>query len=536
MNSRHGRAAVVFASFLGVVIAGPTVSRASESPSAGSTGASAADQDRELRELVRRTQELAEQANAELKSSREQNEALQRLLEQTRRELLELREEVGQLRSNVAARQQGGPSVAASAPGSDASTLPGPSKQEQPSADFAARLARVEDQVEVNAAQIKEQDQTKVESDSRFGVRLFGTILYNSFYNSSDTAEEAVPMVAPATSVRVANGGGNFGATLRQTSLGFALSGPRLGAARLSADVAFDFYGGTPGVYGSDPLGALRMRTAAARLDGKSTSLAMGLMAPMISPLNPTSLAAVYYPPLGDSGNLWQWRPQFTLERRITTGDSGKALIQGGLLMPSGENFYGKGLEGKPGAESRVAFARTIDPDRRLEVGVGGYIDPQQFGFGRTVNSYAVTGDWIVPINERLELRGEAYFGQSITLRDEAGGDISPFFSFTGGIDDPRSTFRGIHSTGGWIQLHAQASQKLEFNWAFGMDDPRNRDVFAGLFRSTSRLRNQTVSANSIYRLRSNFLLSLEYRYLATTYPDTRRQNNHFNLAVGYAF
>jgi hypothetical protein len=394
----------------------------------------------------------------------------------------------------------------------------------------------VEDQVEVHTAQIKEQAQTKIESDSRFGVRMFGTILYNSFYNSSDTAEEAVPMVAPPTSARVANGGGNFGATLRQTSLGFALSGPRLGGARLSADVDFDFYGGTAGLYENASLGALRLRTATARLDGRNTSLAIGLMAPMISPLNPTSLASVYYSPLGESGNLWQWRPQFTMERRIALSETGKVLLQGGMLMPSGENFYGKGLEGKPGAESRIAFARRIDPDRRLEVGVGGYVDPQQFGFGRTVNSYAVTGDWILPIHERLELSGEAYYGQSITLRAETGADLSPFFSFTGGIDDPRSVFRSIHSTGGWIQLRAQASSKLEFNGAFGMDDPRNRDVFAGLIRNTTRLRNQTVSVNSIYRLRSNFLFSLEYRYLATTYADARRQNNHFNLAVGYAF
>jgi hypothetical protein len=456
-----------------------------------------------------------------------QNEYLRLLLEQTRRELLELRQEVNQLRSSVVALQPAG------APGAERSQPPTLLDSDT---ELADRLMRVEDQVEIHASQIREQAQTKVESDSRFKVRLFGTVLYNSFFNTHDTAEAAVPTVAPASSVRVPNGGDNFGATLRQTSFGFAMTGPRLGDARLSADVDFDFYGGAPGVYGTDVLGALRMRTAMARLDGNRTSLALGLMSPMISPLSPNSLAAVYYPAFGDSGNLWQWLPQVTLEHRMPVNESGGLVLQGGLMMPFGENFYGKSLEGKPGYESRVAFAQEVGSDKRREIGIGGYIHPRQFGFGRTIDSYAMTADWLIPVTGWLDVSGESYYGQSITLRSPSGGDISDLFAFSGGIDDPGGTFRGIHSAGGWIQLRAQATPKLEFNAAYGIDDPRNRDIFAGLVRNAVWLRNRTFSLNSIYQLRSNFLVSLEYRRLSTVYPDASRTNDHFNLAIGYLF
>ncbi|HYK91551.1 MAG TPA: hypothetical protein VE398_22475 [Acidobacteriota bacterium] len=496
------------------------------------------DPRQELVELVRRTQDLAEQSQAELKRAREQNESLQRLLEQTHQELIQLREELRLLRSNQPAAQL-------TATGEPATTGPArPSNDEsgqksnsgEAGAGLAERLTRVEDQVELNTAQIKEHAQTKVESDSRLKLRLFGTILDNTYFNTSGGPGAAVPTAAPPRTAPADDRGHNLGATLRQTEFGFSMTGPKLGTARLSADIDFDFFGGAAESYGSNVLGELRMRTASARLDGSLTSLAIGLMAPMISPLNPTSLAAVYYPALGESGNLWQWRPQLVLERRATINEEDSVVIQGGLMMPFGDTVNGRALEGRPGYESRVAFARRLDAERRLEFGIGGYFAPQRFDSLREVDSYAATGDWQLPLTNRLELSGEAYFGQSIGLGAQSGEDHSSAFSFTGPLDDPKTAVRGVHSFGGWTQLRARALPQLEFNLAFGIDDPRNRDIFAGLFDRTTRLKNQTASINSIYRLRSNFLISLEYRHLWSTYPDGRTSNDHVNLAIGYLF
>ena len=489
-------------------------------------------------DLVRKTQALTEQSRAELARSREQNESLQRLLTETREELSRLREEVKQLRSSVAAaRSNGSPVLPAAgippvAAGAGNTTV----KQAGTEPGVIDRLSRTEDQVDINTAQIKEQSQTKVESDSRFKVRLFGTLLSNTYYNTADTADEAQPTTAQPPVPGSVSGHGNLGSTFRQTILGFAMSGPKVGEARLSASVDFDFFGEFGENDPGNVLGILRMRTASARLDGEKTSFAVGLMSPIFSPLNPNSLAAVYYPPLAESGNIWQWRPQITLERRMAIGEQDRLSFQGGVLLPFSDRIGDTVMEGRAGYESRFAISRRLDADRRLEIGAGGYYHPQGFGFGRKVDSYAVAGDWMIPLTNRLTLSGEAFYGRSITLREESGGDFGDMFTFSGPLNDPATTVRGIRSAGGWTQLQARATPRLEFNAAFGIDDPNNRELLGGEFEPTAWLKNQTFSVNSIYRLRSNFLLSLEYRKMWTNYPDARATGGHVNLAVGYLF
>ncbi len=535
MNLRIGSFVIMLVCFAGTARAGIPDGQDVEEDRAEIKSPVESTQSQELAEIIRATRQLAEQSQAELKRSREQNENLQRLLEQTRQELILLREEVSLLRSGALSGQKNVtstplPETRDQSIGESSGRTPVPAKPE----DLAARVTRVEDQVDLNTAQIKEHAETKVESDSRFKVTLFGMVLNNTYFNTSDSSENAVPTAAPP--VPASESGHNLGATLRQTQFGFSVTGPKLGTARLSAAVDFDFFGGADETDYGSVLGALRMRTASARIDGPRTSLAIGLMSPMVSPLNPTSMAAVSYPALGESGNLWQWRPQMTVERRIPIRDGDDFILEGGLMMPSGETVNGTPLQGRPGYETRIAFARRRDADRRLEIGVGGYFYPQVLGFAHTVDSYAATSDWLIPLSHRLTLSGEAFYGQSISLGEESGGDIADVFAFNGPLDDPLTTVRGIHSAGGWAQLNAKATPKLEFNLAFGLADPRNRDVFAGLFNQATILKNQTISVNSIYYLRSDFAVSLEYRHLWTTYPNAVSMNDHVNLAIGYFF
>jgi hypothetical protein len=484
-------------------------------------------ENREILDLMHTMQELAKQSEVELKRSREQNERLQQLLEQTRQELTRLREEMELLRSSVSPSRPAVPSPISPESNGDAGN------QDDSDDGLTARLTRAEERVDLNTAQIIEQAQTKVESESRFKVHLFGTVLSNTYFNTSNSSNSAVPTVAPP---QIESGGHSLGATFRQTQIGFSMTGPTLGAARLSAGVDFDFFGGVADGYNQNVMGALRMRTASVRLDGSRTSLAIGLMTPLISSLNPNSLAAVSYPALGESGNLWQWLPQVTTERRIMVREDTDLILQGGLIIPFGETANGVALAGRPGYESRIAYATRLTGDRRLEIGVGGYFQPRNLGFGRTVNSYAATSDWQLPLTRRFELSGEAFYGQTLSLSMQSGADIASVLSFHGSLSDPLTTVRGVHSAGGWTQLNAIATGKLDFNVAFGLDDPRNRDIYAGQVSYDVRLKNETFSINSIFRFRSNFLVSAEYRRLWTAYPYIQTTNNHINLAVGYLF
>ena len=483
-----------------------------------------------LIELTRRAGEAAESAQAEARQAREQSEALQRRLERTERELDSLRQ------SFNARNQMALANAAAVAPSNESQALSQQDKTE-------SRLVNLEDQTEINTAQIKEHAQTKVESGSRMKLRLYGEILINTYFNSNDSADNDVPTIAFPDLITNGRKRNNLGATLRQSKIGLALSGPRIGNAKLSGDIEFDLWGGSSSRYDGDILGSLRIRTASARLDWDRTTLEIGQLEPMISPLNPTSLAANWILPMALTGNLWQWRPQMTVEHRAPFNESSSLILQGGFLpnfsdiigVPQG-TFGGTTSEGDPGYEGRIAFRRTLEDDRRFEIGFGGYGERKVFPFNRRVNSYALTGDWQIPLGSRLNLTGEAYYGQSIKLGERAGISIDRLYAATGNVLNPATVIRGIHTAGGWAQLSFQATKKLEFNFAAGKDDPNNKDILRGVANAFTRFKNQAASANFIYFLAPNLEMSLEYRRTLTDYLPGRRTNNHFNLAFGYLF
>jgi len=495
----------------------------------------------EIQRQLRSTQQAVEQAQAEARQARQQSDELKKQLEENTRELARLRQviegQIADLRSRKdESKQEPGPAQPeAPSHAEEKSTTHLPHPELAPIED---RIDRIQEQLEVNTAQIKEHAQTKIESDSRFRVKLFGMILANTYVNTDSSSLFDNPMIAPPPTTNV--GKNNFGATLRQSRIGLAMEGPRLGPrlgdARLSAEAEFDFWGGTSGQLDGDVFGFLRVITASARLDWENTSLTVGQRPPLISPLNPTSLAAVWIQPLTGAGNISQWRPQIMVERRAGSSDSSQVIIQGGILTPFGESLQGRTIEGGPGYQSRIAYRRPLDSDRKIELGFGGYVHRRPFPLDRHVNSYAITGDWMVPLGSRVELSGEAFFGNAVGLAEESGDRNDSIYAVTGPIALPGTSIRGVRSAGGWAQIAIKARSDLDFNLAYGQQDPRNSDIFFGQTGASTRFKNQVGSANFIWQLRQNLLFSLEYRRFWTKYTLREQIAGHYNLAVGYMF
>lgn len=409
----------------------------------------------------------------------------------------------------------------------------------------AGRPATLEEQFELLSGKVDDQYQTKVESASKYRVRLSGIVLLNMFSNQGVVDNIDMPELAYGR--LPGDSGGSFGATLRQSQLGFEVFGPTLAGARTRADLQLDLAGGFAGEPNGVNSGLMRLRTAAMRMDWDNTSIVVGQDALFFSPGAPTSFATLAQPALSYAGNLWSWVPQVRVEHRFAVGESSNLLVQGGIMDPvSGEvQTMGTYRTAGPGEASRqpaygtrIAWNHDLS-GHPLRLGVGGYYSRQDFGFDRNVDSWAVMSDLGIPLGAKFELSGKFFRGRA--LGGLYGGlGQSVLFSSTD-PQDPYTQLIGLNTVGGWTQLKYRATTKLEFNGAFGIDNPFARDLnhfpYAYSYGEPILAKNHAGFFNLIYRPRSDLVFAAEYRRIETDSLAGRDWGaGHLNLSMGILF
>jgi len=490
-----------------------------------------------VRELQGQVQSLVEQL-AELRAEEMRDHAEARELRQE----LELARVGSRPRTGPAGSRDSyldlSPQASASLP--TATAAPNSQQEDQPT---EARLARLEESQQLTEAKIAEQSQTKVESGSKYRVRLSGIVLLNVFDNQGVVDNEDFPQIAtPHSAVGSTQ---SFGGSLRQSQIGVEVFGPEIAGASTSADVKFDFAGGFTDVPNGAVMGIVRLRTGTFRMDWTNTSIVAGQDRLFFAPLAPTSLASLAVPALSYSGNLWAWTPQVRVEHKIALSESSHLMFQAGILdslsgeLPvSQDRFPSWGEQsGQPAYAGRIAWThRAFGQD--LTVGFGGYYARQNFGLGRSVNGWASTFDVLLPLGKYFNLSGEFYRGAAVA---GLGGGIGQSILTSGPFTDPATTIKGLDSMGGWVQLKFKPKTNFEINGAFGQDNP-----FAGELRrfpgspsyfGESLARNLTPFVNFIYQPRSDVLFSVEYRRLQTYLLDSSANTaNHVAASVGYIF
>jgi len=462
-------------------------------------------------------------------------------LQRSHQEVVELRRRLEELETRLGASV--GKPTPQTPPSPEYPTLEDALKAQQSGAAAGGGEATQEHE-DMLAAQIEEQNQTKVESGSRYKVKLSGLVLMNTYSNRGAVDNTDVPGLALPRAPGQTNG--DFGATLRQTLLGLEVTGPKLAGASTAADVQVDFFGGFPAYQFGTSAGLVRLRVARASLDWSGTKLVIGQDAPFFSPLSPTSYASVGEPAFAWAGNLWVWTPQIRVEHRWSVSESSGVTLAAGILDPLTEYFNDTEFyrTPTPGESSRQpALATHLVWNGRLwkqpaSVGVGGYYERQAWGFDRNVDAWAGTADWALPLGQWLGLSGEFYRGRAL---GGLGGGVWNSIVANGNPDLGSTRIAGLNTVGGWSQLKIKAAPKLEFNVAAGTDNPLASDLrlFPNPMGSEYAAfgRNQSLFANSIYRPRSNLLIALEYRRLRTYLPDDSRSTaDHVNLAIGVAF
>src|SRR6266567_6341942 len=448
-----------------------------------------------LRDLQSQVKDLSltlGKLQAEITRSRSEAAELRRELEETRYELTSTRQAVNENKASV-----GDPTSSATKPASPSSAggalfrkepeIPqysrtssvAESNETQARSTIDQRLTKLEEDRDLLSAKVEDQYQTKVESGSKYRVRLSGIVLFNISGNRGAVDDQDLPTLARLRSPL--DTGGNFSATVRQSQVGLEVFGPTLAGAKTSGDAQFDFFGGFPNTLNGVTAGVFRVRTARVHLDWSSTSIVAGQDAPFFSPLSPTSMASLASPALSYSGNLWTWTPQVGVEHRVALSSNSEVLVQAGILdpltgQPPDYQFYrtpqAGEKSGQPAYASRLAWTRSAF-GRPLSVGAGSYYARQNWGFGRTVDAWAGTAVWSFPFGSRLSLTGEFYRGSAI---GGLGGGTGRSVLFSGPPLDPRTSVLALNTLGGWSQIKFQPMEKLEFNVAFGEGSPLASD------------------------------------------------------------
>ena len=489
---------------------------------------------------------------------------LQQQVKELRSAMAEMRSETEQYRAeNVALRHElqasHGPSAAVIPPPRDSYQL-GPANGDHASPQSAQtkQTGSLEESTQLVNSKIDDQYQTKVESASKYRVRLSGIVLLNLFNSHGATDNQDFPSFVTGPST----GTGSFGATMRQSEIGLEVFGPTLTGAKTSANLQADFAGGFPNTWNGVNSGIFRLRTASMRMDWENTSVVVGQDSAFFSPLSPTSFASLAVPALNYAGNLWAWTPQVRVEHRFKISGDQNIILQGGILDNLTGEFPGDSyfrmpsageLTRQPAYAIRTAWTHTIF-GQPITFGAAGYYSRQNWvtcpsaasnpgsctqPYDHYIDGWAGMADWQIPLGRSLSFTGEFYRGRAI---GGIGDDIRQTVVYDGDPNNPATPVRGLDSIGGWSQLKFKATNTLEFNAAVGVDNPTTGEVRAAaasqpfLF-SPLLVQNRGALANFVFRPRSSLLFSAEYRHSQTfQLNDVSNSADQFNLIMGILF
>jgi hypothetical protein len=479
---------------------------------------------------------------------------VQAQLQQSQSQLDEMRKELSDLQKQMAQSQATAPAPApASAP---SSSVPGPSvaSSAKPAGSKGADIQDIEERQAVLDSEITTQDQTKVESESKYPVKITGMVLLNGFVNTGGVDVAANPALA-------IGGSGSAGASVRQTMLGIDARGPHLFGAHSFADLRMDFFGSpaaststaTYSGYFNANAGLLRLRTAHAGLRWDQTQIYFALDRPIINGEAPTSLTAVALPALAWSGNLWTWNPQVAITQKFGPVESPGVELQAAIIdvgdapltpltVPSGSSTAtspsSAEQSSRPGVEARVALLGSEQEDNRNHFGVGGYFAPHLSALGNRYDSWAATLDTRLLLSSHLQFSGSAYRG--LALGGMGGGGYKDF-AYSPNLNTGGYYTRPLNDVGGWAQLKQKVTERLEFNEAYGIDNVFAHDLRI-YFDPTGSMaqnlaRNRTVTGNVIFSPSAYLLFSLEYRRLESSpVLGLPAASNIIGIGAGYKF
>lgn len=395
----------------------------------------------------------------------------------------------------------------------------------QPEDSLLLRLEDLEATVQALKNQLAADASSAVRTRSRIGLEFHGRVLVHALHTSATSNNADLPLFVSPAVTNERPGGSTL--SLRQTMFGLEVRAPDVLGATFVGDVDIDFFGGQFPSSGGRHFPLLRLRTARAALEWDRVTVLAGQDQPLITPLDPLSLATIGTPGFANAGNLWLWLPQ--LRASYVTPGTLRFGVHGAILAPVVQSTLGTFNTGFDAAErsrwpslqARVS-AEWGEDERSGEIGIGvhsGRVLTQADTVELKSQALAVSA--LVPFARIFELRGEFFDGQ--LLNGLGGGGIGQ------GVSDAGDE---VQATGGWAQLNARPNTRWLLGLGYGFDEPELADVPA----ASGRRRNEVQSLSAQWTPAGPIILGLEWRKLATTYASGVRRADHISMAFGFTF
>lgn len=318
-----------------------------------------------------------------------------------------------------------------------------------------------------------------------------------------------------------------FTFTAQQTTVGFNITGPDLGAFQSGAVVAFNFFGdrpvqNNPGVFFL--LGYLQLQNERWRLWAGQDPDAIGRQ-------NTNSPAWTSHK---QSGNFGQIRPGFRAERFFRHSDVTQTSIYVGLTQQVVLDFIAlpqvAGTDnGWPNVEMRweVSLGPESDVGRPFMFAVGGFVgETRAVDFvGRPLANVSTT--WAVVPELRTQIGRWGFHGEAF-VGDALG-------TYNGGIGQSLNllTDEAIYTAGGFGELFCNITPAFTVSVGYGIDDPRDTDLAIN-----QRARNETYWTNAIWRLSEQWESRFEIARQRTNYiaPSVSSKAIQFLVSLRYNF
>lgn len=359
-------------------------------------------------------------------------------------------------------------------------------------------------------------------------LKIYGYIKLDAAYDTQKTsAGDAVFYVLPKENGESDN---EFNMTARETRFGLELAGPDIETLKTTGKIEADFYGNS----GSQNSPNLRLRLAYLDLAMPSgTAVRAGQDWETFMTVIPRT---VNFAIMADVGALGLRRPQFRVTQDIPLYDKTKLVAKVAAARTIGEDIDG-GMQddgadsGYPSVQYNVCLETPLLTDKATKLSVSGHWGNETLdttvsnavvdGDVKDYNTWSVIGSLFVPVHQRIALQGTVWQGKNL---DTYYGGIGQ------GIN--KTLQKGIGAGGGYIQLITDLTDDLNWNLAYGIDDPDDQDLNNG-----NRSKNQAVITSVYYKITSAVTAAFEYYYMTTSYKDqSAASDNRFQGAMMYKF